>query len=240
MPHTRAKSKAAGVFALPMQIYRLRRGAGGREILGGSHKALLGALMNAGIRVLIVRRTYPELESTMIAPFLKLIGGAVAEGRPAGHLVADYNATQRTVFFSNGSVVKFGHLQNQASLSEYQGQEYDWIFIDEATHFTEYEFRTLGACLRGVNPFPKRMYLTCNPGGVGHQWVKRLFVTRQYDLVQRKSGRLPVYSGYGGRQYRPFRGRAQGLHRLSGSAARRYPRRPPLWQLGRDVRTVFR
>jgi phage terminase large subunit len=24
------------------------------------------------------------------------------------------------------------------------------------------------------------MYLTCNPGGVGHQWVKRLFVTRDF------------------------------------------------------------
>lgn len=34
--------------------------------------------------------------------------------------------------------------------------------------------------MRGANGFPKRMYLTCNPGGVGHQWVKRLFVDRQF------------------------------------------------------------
>ena len=63
---------------------------------------------------------------------------------------------------------------------EYQGQEYDWIFMDEATQFTEYQFRTLGACLRGATKFPRRMYLTCNPGGVGHMWVKRLFISRQY------------------------------------------------------------
>ena len=34
--------------------------------------------------------------------------------------------------------------------------------------------------MRGVNSFPKRIYLTCNPGGVGHSFVKRLFVDRAY------------------------------------------------------------
>ena len=87
--------------------------------------------------------------------------------------------------FANGSTVKFGHLQSAAAITEYQGQEYDWIFMDEATHFTEYEFRTMGATLRGVNEFPKHFYLTCNPGGVGHQWVKRLFVTREYEGVEK-------------------------------------------------------
>ena len=38
----------------------------------------------------------------------------------------------------------------------------------------------LAATLRGVNKIPKRMYLTCNPGGVGHLWVKRLFVERDF------------------------------------------------------------
>lgn len=148
-------------------------------------KALLGALFNPGIRILIMRRTYPELEATMIQPMTGLVfGGVTEEGKPAGPLAADYSASLRTFFFTNGSTVRFGHLQNQGSLGEYQGQEFDWIFIDEATHFTEYEFRTLGACLRGPTGHPKRMYLTCNPGGVGHQWVKRLFVAREYDLAR--------------------------------------------------------
>lgn len=132
------------------------------------------------IRILVMRRTYPELESNIITPLMQMLYSATVDGRPAGQLIADYNATMRTVFFRNGSTVKFGHLQSKADLLEYQGQEYDWIFLDEATQFTEYEFRTLGACLRGVNDIPKRMYLTCNPGGVGHQWVKRLFVSREY------------------------------------------------------------
>jgi phage terminase large subunit len=64
---------------------------------------------------------------------------------------------------------------------KYQGVEYDVIFIDEATQFSERTFKYLASCLRGVNPdFPRRMYLTCNPGGVGHSWVKRLFIDRKY------------------------------------------------------------
>ena len=145
-------------------------------------KALIGCLENPGIKILIMRRTYPELESTIIAPLIELINSARLGNHPAGPYVADYNATMRTVYFRNGSIIKFGHLQGASALTEYQGQEYDWIFIDEATHFTEYEFRTLGACLRGVNKIKKQMFLTCNPGGVGHQWVKRLFVSREYDL----------------------------------------------------------
>ncbi|MBQ2697884.1 MAG: phage terminase large subunit, partial [Clostridia bacterium] len=65
------------------------------------------------------------------------------------------------------------------------GQEYDCIFLDEATQFTEMQFATLTACLRGVGDFPRRMYLTCNPGGVGHDWVKRLFVDRRYRPAER-------------------------------------------------------
>ena len=154
------------------------RGGGKTHVL--MRACIRGALRYPGIRILILRRTYPELEQTIIQPMNRLISSATMDGRPCGEMVASYSSTLRMLFFSNGSTVKFGHLQSAAAVTEYQGQEYDWIFMDEATHFTEYEFRTMGAALRGVNDIPKRFYLTCNPGGVGHQWVKRLFVTRSY------------------------------------------------------------
>lgn len=132
-------------------------------------KAAGGALAWPGIRILFLRREYPELEQTVILPMRRLI--------PAE--LAGYNGTMRLFTFANGSTIKFGHYDS-GSDAEYQGQEYDWIFMDEATQFTESQFRTLGACLRGGSRIPRRMYLTCNPGGVGHFWVKRLFVTRSY------------------------------------------------------------
>lgn len=143
------------------------RGGGKTHVL--RLKAVMGALGYPGIRILIIRREYPELEQTVILPMRRMVPAELAA----------YNGTMHMMFFANGSSIKFGHYGAGDDL-EYQGQEYDWIFMDEATQFTERQFRTLGACLRGTSKIPRRMYLTCNPGGMGHFWVKRLFVTRDY------------------------------------------------------------
>ncbi len=142
-------------------------------------KAVGGALVWPGIRILFIRREYPELEQTVILPMRRMVPPALAS----------YRGSMRMLFFSNGSTVKFGHYGTGDDV-EYQGQEYDWIFMDEATQFTEEQFRTLGACLRGGTKIPRRMYLTCNPGGVGHLWVKRLFVTRDYRPGEREEDYL--------------------------------------------------
>lgn len=149
------------------------RGGGKTHVL--RTKACMGALAYPGIRILIIRREYPELEQTVIIPMRKMIPQQLAV----------YNGTMHMFTFINGSIIKFGHYGANDDL-EYQGQEYDWIFMDEATQFTEYQFRVLGACLRGASRIPRRMYLTCNPGGIGHFWVKRLFVTRDYRDGERK------------------------------------------------------
>lgn len=91
-----------------------------------------------------------------------------------------YNGTSRIMTFDNGSVIKFGHWDGDSAENEYQGVEYDVVFVDEATQLSERAFRYLTTVIRGVNDFPKRFYLTCNPGGIGHRWVKRLFIDREY------------------------------------------------------------
>ncbi len=133
------------------------------------HKSVLMAARYPGIRVLILRRTLVELRENHIRPMRRLLRG-----------VAEYRATDKTFEFPNGSLVAFGYCDDESDADQYQGQEYDVIFMDEATHFTEYQYATLTAALRGANDFPKRMYLTCNPGGVGHAWVKRLFIDRDF------------------------------------------------------------
>lgn len=133
-------------------------------------KAVCGAIRYPGIKILIIRRTYPELQANHIEPIIRLV--------PQG--IASYNGTLHTMYFVNDSLIKFGHFSGVSSEQEYVGQEYDWIFMDEATQFTEREFRFLGGLLRGVNDIPKRFYITCNPGGVGHYWVKRLFIERKF------------------------------------------------------------
>ncbi len=152
-------------------LYTAYGGAkGGGKTWAVRTKAVGGALTNPGLRVLIMRRTYPELEENHVRPVLAMV--------PEG--VAKYNGTSHIMTFFNGSTIRFGHWSGELSEREYQGQEFDWIFIDEATQFTERAFNYLGGCLRGVSDCPKRMYLTCNPGGVGHRWVKRLFIDRDF------------------------------------------------------------
>lgn len=160
------------LFFQSQTLYTCYGGArGGGKSWAIRAKAVGGACTWPGIRILIIRRTYPELQQNHIEPIIKMVPQAVGS----------YNGSLRAMYFYNGSVIKFGHAQSFDAIdTEYRGQEYDWIFLDEATQFTEMEFRTLGGCLRGVNEIPKRFYLTCNPGGVGHRWVKRLFIDRDF------------------------------------------------------------
>jgi phage terminase large subunit len=85
----------------------------------------------------------------------------------------------------NGSRIDCGYCDSERDALRYQGQEYDIIAIDEATQLSEVQFSCLKAALRGVRDMPRRMYLTCNPGGVGHAWVKRLFIDRDYRAGER-------------------------------------------------------
>lgn len=154
-------------------------------------KAVLLGVNKPGIRMLLLRRTYPELKENHIVPLQTLLKTYSKNG------VAKYKETDKVFEFINGSRLKLGYLDSDRDVLQYQGQEYDIIFMDEATHFTEYMFNTLKACLRGANDKPKRFYLTCNPGGVGHEWVKRLFIDKRYrqdeDPKDHKFIRASVY-----------------------------------------------
>ena len=133
-------------------------------------KAKLLALQYPKIRLLLIRRSYQELESNHIQ-FLRM--------ELAG--IAAYKATARQFVFHNGSVLEFGYCACDGDMDRYQGAEYDVIFIDEATQLKEQWLRQFAACVRGVNDFPKRIYYTCNPGGPGHGYIKRLFIDRRYE-----------------------------------------------------------
>lgn len=133
-------------------------------------KATVLALAHHGIRICIVRRTFAELEENHITPFLKLLPREIYK----------YNDAKKVLRFITGSRIYFRYCKNDEDLRFFQGVEYDVIFIDEATQILEHHFKQIAASCRGVNPFPKRVYLTCNPGGVGHAWVKRLFIDRDF------------------------------------------------------------
>lgn len=144
---------------------------GGGKSWAVRQKAKLLALRYPGIKILIVRRTYKELTKNHINIL-----------RP--ELVpkfAKYNNTEKIFTFKNGSTIDFAYCSNDGDLANLQGTEYDVIFIDEATQLTEFQIKSIVACCRGTTPFPKRIYYTCNPGGQGHGYIKRVFIDRQFN-----------------------------------------------------------
>lgn len=142
---------------------------GGGKSWALRRKLILLCLRYPGIHCLIIRRTLKDLSDNHVQPLLSEIGKYVS-----------YSAGARILRFKNGSRIDLGYLACDADTSHYQGQEYDIIAIDEATQISEFQFACLKGCLRGVGNYPRRMYLTCNPGGIGHAWVKRLFVDRDF------------------------------------------------------------
>lgn len=151
---------------------------GGGKSFAARYKAVGLAVSYPGIRILMVRAHYNELEENLINPIRRWMPTAMYSYNGSSHLLTIYNGDGQP-----NSEIKFGHWDSVAAENEYQGIEYDVIFIDEATQFSERTFKYLASCLRGVNPdFPRRMYLTCNPGGVGHRWVKRLFIDRDFHV----------------------------------------------------------
>ena len=133
-------------------------------------KAKILAATYKGIKILIVRRTYPELVNNHINQLREELYG-----------VARYNKSEKVFTFPNGSTIKFGYCNNDKDLDQYQGAEYDVIFLDEATQLQEMWIKKITACVRGVNDFPKRIYYTCNPGGASHGYFKRLFIDKKYE-----------------------------------------------------------
>ncbi len=161
--------KQAEFFASKAKFTAYGGARGGGKSWALRRKLVAICLRYAGATCLLVRRSYAELKSNHLAAFLNEYGSFL-----------EYREAEKTIFFPNGSRIVFGFCASDRDILRYQGQEYDVIAIDEATQLSEERFQIFKACLRGVNPCPKRMYLTCNPGGIGHAWVKRLFVDREY------------------------------------------------------------
>lgn len=156
---------------------------GGGKSWAARTKARLLALNYSGINILLLRRTLKELEENHIFILQKELKG-----------LANYNSQKKIFEFPNGSRIVCGYCKAEADVLQYQGQAYDVIFMEEATQFTEKQFQTLTESNRasgqivlkeGQAPFTSRMYFTCNPGGVGHSWVKRLFITKAYKAKER-------------------------------------------------------
>ena len=134
-------------------------------------KFVLLAFNYPGLKLLLLRKTLPELRENHLLPLLAQLNG-----------IARYKREERAFIFPNGSRIRLGYCDTEGDIYQYQGQEYDVIGVEECTHFTFTQIQFLTTCNRTTrNDFKPRMYFTGNPGGVGHNWFKRLFVKGRYE-----------------------------------------------------------
>src|SRR3990167_1920221 len=91
-----------------------------------------------------------------------------------------FHRGEKAIFWPNGSITEFSYLKTTDDVYTYQGREHEDISIDEVTQHEEEVVKILRASNRTTKPEIKpSMLLTGNPGGIGHGWVKRLFVDRK-------------------------------------------------------------
>ena len=140
--------------------------AGGGKSYGQMVDTLLFALRYPASKQLVLRRTFSELDKSLIRLSLSLFPNKIYT----------FNSSSHTGKFKNGSCVDFGYCATENDVYQYQSAEYDVIRFDELTHFTEAQYIYLISRVRGANPYPKQIKSSTNPGGVGHGWVKRRFV----------------------------------------------------------------
>lgn len=174
-----APSEKQRLFLMDRHKYVGFGGArGGGKSFAVRTKAVLLCLRHEGIKCMIVRKTYPELTENHINPLCAMLGCYAAN---KSERIATYSDSKKTIVFPNGSKILFRYCDDERDADRFQGSEVDVLFIDEATQQPEEVVKKLCACVRGVNAFPKRVYLTANPGGVGHGWFKRLFIDRHFE-----------------------------------------------------------
>jgi phage terminase large subunit len=152
--------------------YRLFGGAAGP----GKTKALLWegitqAVENQGASVLLLRRTFPELEMSFLKEWSEI---------PVREWGITWNDSKHVAKFSNGSTLRFGYCRLEKDVYQYQGAEFLFIGLDELTMFTLRQWQFLTSRNRCPIPgtFPCMAGAT-NPGNVGHAWVKSLWIDKQ-------------------------------------------------------------
>jgi len=112
-------------------------------------------------RSLLLRRTYTELEDSLISRSLEFYG----EKR-------HYNQSKHIWHLPDGKEVRFRHLQHEKDVEDHKSAQYDLIGFDELTGFTQFQYIYLLSRARTTRPGQRvRVVAGTNPGGEGNDWV---------------------------------------------------------------------
>lgn len=157
--------------------------AGGGKSYAIIWDAVFKALQYEGARITIFRRKFPELEKSIILDFLEYVPSSWYEYNKKGH---------RATFYKTGAFIEFNHCQLETDVHNYQSAQYDFMYFDELTHFTEYIYTYLQSRCRSPKGYPAQVKCASNPGNIGHHWVKARFIDgSEPNQIQEHKEELP-------------------------------------------------
>lgn len=141
---------------------------------GGKSVALLMAadqyLHIKGYNALLLRRSLSDL----------FMPGALIDlaHEYFSNSAAEWSEAKKQWKFPSGATLTFGYLDTENDKYRYQGSAFQFIGFDELTQFTESQYLYLFSRNRKSKTVnvPCRIFSTSNPGGQGHEWVKKRFV----------------------------------------------------------------
>lgn len=129
-------------------------------------ECLAYGLEHPGAEMYIFRETYDDLDANIIREWKEKVPREIYT----------YHESKHVATLLNGTTVKFRYIRSYADAEGYQGRSMDWVGVDELTKHEKRSIQVLLSCLRSPKGFPPRFRGTCNPGGIGHAWVKEDFI----------------------------------------------------------------
>jgi hypothetical protein len=149
-------------------LYEGTRGPGKTDALLMDFAQGVGRGYGPEWRGVLFRKTYPELADVVAKTqkwFRRIFPGA------------EFNKSDYTWTFPDGEQLLLRHAKTVDDYWKYHGHAYPWIGWEELTNWADDAlYRKMMSCCRSTNPsIPRKYRATCNPYGVGHNWVKRRF-----------------------------------------------------------------
>ena len=147
-----------------------------------------GWYQNPNFRGIIFRKSYPQLEKSII-PRANEIYKALG---------AKYNAAKHYWEFSSGAIIYAAHLDKNKDAEEHDTNEYHYIGFDELTHFEEWPYiYMMSRCRSTDSSLPAIIVSASNPGNIGHSWVKKRFIDPDKDghviIYDARTGTKRIY-----------------------------------------------
>jgi hypothetical protein len=158
-----------------------RIGAGGSRGGAKSHAArsimLLRRLKYPRTRGMIFRRKRKDLWDNHIQPYFA----------QWPILQSWYTKQENEIRLPNGSAICFRYAEYEKDVDDFLGPDFMDIMIDEATQVSEITIQKFFGCNRwpALPGVRAKMLLTTNPGGPGHDYLKRVMIDRKYEGNER-------------------------------------------------------